>query len=45
MRNGDFRFRNLAQMIQENYARHQKNGKPISYAMIGGKQVENAITL
>lgn len=35
---------NLAQMIQETYARHQKNGKPISYALIGGKQVENAIT-
>lgn len=35
---------NLTQMIKDTYAIHQKNGKPISYALIGGEQVENAIT-
>ena len=35
---------NLTQMIKETYASHRKNGKSISYALIGGKQVENAIT-
>ena len=35
---------NLTQMIKDTYARHRKNGKSISYALIGGEQVENAIT-
>ena len=35
---------NLTQMIKDTYSKHQKNGKPISYALIGGEQVENAIT-
>jgi acetate---CoA ligase (ADP-forming) len=35
--------RNLTQMINDTYAQHQKNGKSISYAMIGGAQVEGAI--
>lgn len=36
---------NLSQMIKDTYASHQKSGKPISYALIGGQQVENAITV
>ena len=39
-----FESGNLTQMIKDTYAKHQKNGKPISYALIGGEQVENAIT-
>ena len=35
---------NLTQMITDTYAKHQKHGKSISYALIGGEQVENAIT-
>ena len=35
---------NLAQMIKDTYLKHQKNGKSISYALIGGEKVENAIT-
>jgi len=31
-------------MITDTYAKHQKHGKSISYALIGGEQVENAIT-
>lgn len=34
---------NLSQMIKESYKKHQRNGKSISYALIGGQQVENAI--
>jgi acetyl coenzyme A synthetase (ADP forming)-like protein len=34
---------NLAQMINDTYIKHHDNGKSISYALIGGKQVENAI--
>lgn len=36
---------NLAQMIQDTYRQHHENGKAISYALIGGKQVESAIDL
>ena len=35
---------NLTQMITDTYAKHQKHSKSISYALIGGEQVENAIT-
>jgi acetyl coenzyme A synthetase (ADP forming)-like protein len=38
-----FNSGNLAQMITDTYTQHQKNGKSISYALIGGEQVENAI--
>lgn len=34
---------NLAQMIKDTYTKHHENGKIISYALIGGKQVESAI--
>jgi len=34
---------NLAQMIKGTYTKHQKNGKSISYALIGGQQVEHTI--
>jgi len=36
---------NLSQMIKESYAGHRKNGKAISYALIGGRQVEQVIEL
>lgn len=38
-----FNSSNLSQMIKDTYARHQKSGKPVCYALIGGEQVENAI--
>jgi acyl-CoA synthetase (NDP forming) len=38
-----FDSNNLAQMITDTYAIHQKNRKSISYALIGGQQVEGAI--
>lgn len=34
---------NLSQMIKDTYTKHHQNGKSISYALIGGKQVESAI--
>jgi acetyltransferase len=34
---------NLSQMIKDSYIKHQENGKSISYALIGGQQVEHAI--
>ncbi|MBN1472004.1 MAG: acetate--CoA ligase family protein [Syntrophaceae bacterium] len=33
----------LAQMIADSHTKHQKNGKPISYALVGGELVENTI--
>jgi acyl-CoA synthetase (NDP forming) len=39
-----FNSGNLTQMIKDTYAKHQQRGKSISYALIGGEQVENAIT-
>jgi len=38
-----FDSNNLTQMIKDTYAGHRNNGKSISYALIGGAQVENAI--
>jgi len=38
-----FDSNNLARMITDTYAVHQKNNKSISYALIGGQQVEGAI--
>ncbi len=39
-----FESGNLTQMIKDTYAEHQQKGKSISYALIGGEQVENAIS-
>ncbi len=38
-----FDSENLAPMIRETYDKHQKAGKPISYAIVGGRAVEDAI--
>ncbi|MBN2038919.1 MAG: acetate--CoA ligase family protein [Spirochaetes bacterium] len=38
-----FDSNDLAQMIQDSYERHKKYKKPITYAIVGGEQVENAI--
>ncbi len=39
-----FNSENLTKMLSETYAKHREQGKPIAYALVGGKQVENAIT-
>ncbi len=38
-----FNSENLSQMITDTYAKHQEGGKSISYALVGGQQVEGAI--
>jgi acetate---CoA ligase (ADP-forming) len=35
---------NLTRMLKETYEKHKKCGKPVTYALVGGDQVENAIT-
>ncbi len=38
-----FDSENLAPMIRQTYAKHMAAGKPISYAIVGGASVENAM--
>jgi acetate---CoA ligase (ADP-forming) len=38
-----FTSEDLSRMLSETYAKHQEEGKSIAYALVGGKQVENAI--
>ena len=35
---------NLSKMIEDSYERHKENDKPITYAIVGGEQVETAIS-
>jgi acetate---CoA ligase (ADP-forming) len=39
-----FNSENLSRMITDTYAKHQEGGKSIAYALVGGEQVENAIS-
>jgi acetyl coenzyme A synthetase (ADP forming)-like protein len=39
-----FNSGDLAKMLTDTYAKHQEAGKSIAYALVGGEQVENAIT-
>ncbi|MBN2403169.1 MAG: acetate--CoA ligase family protein [Spirochaetes bacterium] len=40
-----FNSENLSKMIIDTHAKHQEAGKPITYALVGGEQVEGAISL
>jgi acetyltransferase len=39
-----FDSENLESMIKDTYQQHKSAGKPISYAIVGGEQVESAMT-
>ncbi len=40
-----FDAENLQSMIDITHGKHSRNGKPVVYAMVGGEQVENIISL